>query len=121
MSNLVKLVEEKNHNPNVKALPEFRTGDTINVGVKIKEGDKSRVQYFQGTCIAIKAPGSYQGHFRVRKISDGVGVERVFPYHSPMIDSIKVVVKGKSRRAKHFYLRDRVGKAARIAIDYSRE
>jgi len=57
----------------------------------------------------------------VRKISDGVGVERVFPYHSPMIDSIKVVVKGKSRRAKHFYLRDRVGKAARIAIDYSRE
>ena len=121
MSNLVKLVEEKNHNPNVKALPEFRTGDTINVGVKIKEGDKTRVQFFQGTCIAMKAPGSYHGHFRVRKVSDGVGVERVFPYHSPIVDSIKIVARGKSRRAKHFYLRDRVGKAARIAIDYSRE
>jgi large subunit ribosomal protein L19 len=120
MSNLVKLIEEKNHNPQVKEFPDFRTGDTINVGVKIKEGEKTRVQFFQGTCIAMKAKGAYHGHFRVRKVSDGVGVERVFPFHSPVIDSIKVITKGVSRRAKHFYLRERVGKAARIAIDYSR-
>ena len=89
--------------------------------VKVKEGEKTRTQYFQGTCIAMKAPGNYHGHFRVRKMSDGVGVERVFPFHSPVIESIEVVMKGKSRRAKHYYLRDRVGKAARIAVDYNRE
>ncbi len=121
MSNLVKLVEQKHHNPKVKELPKFRTGDTVNIGVRIKEGEKTRTQYFQGICIAMKAPGSFHGHFRVRKISDGVGVERVFPFHSPVIESIEVLSKGKSRRAKHFYLRDRVGKSARIAIDYSRE
>ncbi len=121
MSNLVKLVEQKNHNPKAKELPEFRTGDTINVGVRIKEGEKTRTQYFQGTCIAMKAPGSYHGHFRVRKISDGVGVERVFPFHSPVVESVEILVKGKSRRSKHFYLRDRMGKSARIAVDYTRE
>jgi len=121
MSNLVQLVEKKHHNPKVKDLPQFRTGDTVNVGVRIQEGEKTRTQYFQGICIAMKAPGSYHGHFRVRKISDGVGVERVFPFHSPVVESVEILVKGKSRRSKHFYLRDRVGKASRVAVDYTRE
>lgn len=121
MSNLVKLVEKNHTVARAKELPEFRTGDTINVGVRIKEGEKTRTQFFSGTCIAMKAPGSYQGHFRVRKISDGVGVERVFPFHSPVVESVEILVKGKSRRAKHLYLRDRVGKASRIAVDYTRE
>jgi large subunit ribosomal protein L19 len=121
MSNLVKLVEKNHTITRAKELPEFRTGDTVNVGVRIKEGEKTRTQFFQGTCIAMKAKGSFQGHFRVRKISDGVGVERVFPFHSPNIESIEVVIKGKSRRSKHYYLRDRVGKSSRVAIDYNRE
>jgi large subunit ribosomal protein L19 len=121
MSNLVKLVEEKNKNAKVKDLPDFRTGDTVNVGVRIQEGEKTRTQFFQGICIAMKAPGNYHGHFRVRKISDGVGVERVFPFHSPVVESVEILVKGQSRRAKHFYLRDRVGKASRIAVDYTRD
>lgn len=118
---LIELVEKKHHHPKINELPDFRTGDTINVGVRIKEGEKTRVQFFQGTCIAMKAKGSFQGHFRVRKISDGVGVERVFPFHSPIIETVQVVSKGKSRRAKHYYLRDRVGKSSRVAIDYNRE
>lgn len=119
--NLVKLVEEKySANDKVKNFPAFRTGDTVEVGVRIREGEKTRIQAFQGTCIAMKNPGSLNGHFRVRKISEGMGVERVFPFHSPAVESIKVISKGKSRRAKHFYLRERTGKAARVAIDYSR-
>jgi len=121
LGKLIDLVEKKHHNPKAKDLPAFRTGDTVNVGVKIKEGEKTRTQFFQGTCIAIKANGSYQGHFRVRKISDGVGVERTFPFHSPNIESVEIVSKGKSRRSKHYYLRDRVGKSSRVAIDYNRE
>jgi large subunit ribosomal protein L19 len=121
LGKLIQLVESKQHNPKVKEMAEFRTGDTLKVGVRIKEGEKTRTQYFQGTCIGVKAHGSYQGHFRVRKISDGVGVERVFPFHSPVVESIEVLSKGRSRRAKHYYLRDRVGKSARVAIDYSRE
>jgi large subunit ribosomal protein L19 len=121
MSNLVKLVEQKHLSAKAKELPAFRTGDTVNVGVRIQEGEKTRTQYFQGICIAMKAPGSYHGHFRVRKISDGVGVERVFPFHSPVVESVEILVKGKSRRSKHFYLRDRVGKASRVAVDYTRE
>lgn len=118
--NLVELVEKNYSNENASKFPEFRTGDTVEVGVRIKEGEKTRVQAFQGTCISMKNPGKLNGHFRVRKISDGVGVERVFPYHSPAVETIKVISKGKSRRAKHFYLRERTGKAARVAIDYSR-
>jgi large subunit ribosomal protein L19 len=118
---LVTLVEQKQMNPKVKDLPDFRTGDTINVGVRIKEGEKTRTQYFQGTCIAIKAKGGLHGHFRVRKISDGVGVERVFPFHSPAVESVEVMSKGKSRRSKHYYLRERLGKSARVAIDYNRD
>jgi len=119
--NLVALVEKKYSNPNATKLPEFRTGDTLEVAVRIKEGEKTRIQNFQGICIAMKHPGQLNGHFRVRKMSDGVGVERVFPFHSPAVEGIKVIARGKSRRAKHFYLRERTGKAARVAIDYSRE
>jgi large subunit ribosomal protein L19 len=118
--NLVDVVEQKYSNPNATKFPAFRTGDTIEVAVKIKEGEKTRTQAFQGTCIAMKHPGKLNGHFRVRKLSDGVGVERVFPFHSPAVESITIVSKGKSRRAKHNYLRERTGKAARVAIDYSR-
>ncbi len=118
--NLIDVVEQKYSNPNATKFPAFRTGDTVEVAVRIKEGEKTRTQSFQGTCIAMKHPGKLNGHFRVRKISDGVGVERVFPFHSPAVESVTVVSKGKSRRAKHNYLRERTGKAARVAIDYSR-
>jgi large subunit ribosomal protein L19 len=118
--NLIDVVEKKYANPNAEKLPAFRTGDTVEVAVKIKEGEKTRTQVFQGTCIAMKHPGKLNGHFRVRKISDGVGVERVFPFHSPAVEGVTVISKGKSRRAKHNYLRERTGKAARVAIDYAR-
>ncbi|MFP5385771.1 MAG: 50S ribosomal protein L19 [Bacteriovoracia bacterium] len=118
--NLIDVVEKKYANPNATKFPAFKTGDTVEVGVRIKEGEKTRVQLFQGTCIAMKHPGQMNGHFRVRKISDGVGVERVFPFHSPAVEHVKIVSPGKSRRAKHNYLRTRTGKAARVAIDYSR-
>lgn len=118
--NLIDLVEKQHANPNIAKFPDFRTGDTVEIGVRIKEGEKTRVQLFQGTCIAMKHQGQMNGHFRVRKMSDGVGVERVFPFHSPAVESITVIAKGKSRRAKHNYLRERTGKAARVAIDYSR-
>lgn len=118
--NLIDLVEKKYANPKTTELPAFKTGDTVEVGVRIREGEKTRIQTFTGTCIAMKHPGQMNGHFRVRKISDGIGVERVFPFHSPAVESVKILSKGKSRRAKHFYLRERTGKAARIAVDYSR-
>jgi large subunit ribosomal protein L19 len=118
--NLVDVVNRDHANPNATKFPEFRTGDTLEVGVRIREGEKTRIQTFTGTCIAMKHPGQINGHFRVRKISDGIGVERVFPFHSPAVEAIKVISKGKSRRAKHFYLRERTGKAARVAVDYSR-
>ncbi len=118
--NLIDLVEKKYSNPNAEKISTFRTGDTIEVAVRIKEGEKTRIQNFQGVCIAMKHPGQMNGHFRVRKISDGIGVERVFPFHSPAVEGVKVIARGKSRRAKHNYLRNRTGKAARIAIDYSR-
>ena len=119
--NLVDVVEKLHANPNAKNILAFRTGDTVEVAVRIKEGEKTRIQIFQGTCIAMKHPGQMNGHFRVRKISDGVGVERVFPFHSPAVEGVKIISKGKSRRAKHNYLRTRTGKAARIAIDYNRD
>ncbi|MGO9132619.1 MAG: 50S ribosomal protein L19 [Methylovirgula sp.] len=98
----------------VRPIPEFQPGDTIIVNVKVKEGDRSRVQAYEGVCIA-RTGGGLNESFTVRKISYGEGVERVFPVYSPMIDSIKVVRRGKVRRAKLYYLRDRRGKAARIA------
>ena len=95
-------------------LPSFRSGDTVNVGGKVVEGSKSKVQNFEGVVIAISSGGGLDKTFTVRKISNGVGVERIFPLHSPNIDSIKVLKKGKVRRAKLYYLRELKGKAARI-------
>jgi large subunit ribosomal protein L19 len=97
-----------------KAVPEFRPGDTLRVGVKVIEGDRSRVQAFEGVCIA-RANKGIGSSFTVRKISFGEGVERVFPLYSPIIDKIEVVRRGDVRRAKLYYLRGRTGKSARIA------
>ena len=93
--------------------PEFQPGDTVVVNVKVTEGDRTRVQAYEGVCIA-RNGGGLNESFTVRKISYGEGVERVFPIFSPMIDSIKLVRRGKVRRAKLYYLRDRRGKSARI-------
>jgi large subunit ribosomal protein L19 len=97
-----------------RPVPEFRPGDTLRVGVKVVEGDLSRVQNFEGVCIARSNKG-VGSSFTVRKISFGEGVERVFPLYSPTVDSIEVVRRGAVRRAKLYYLRDRRGKSARIA------
>ena len=97
-----------------KQLPEFRPGDTLRVGVKVVEGDRTRVQAYEGVCIARSNKGM-GSNFTVRKMSFGEGVERVFPLYSPNIDSIEVVRKGAVRRAKLYYLRGRTGKSARIA------
>jgi large subunit ribosomal protein L19 len=94
-------------------VPEFQPGDTVVVNVKVTEGDRTRVQAYEGVCIA-RNGGGLNESFTVRKISYGEGVERVFPLFSPMIDSIKLVRRGKVRRAKLYYLRDRRGKSARI-------
>ncbi len=117
--NLIDQINKKSLNPNVEKWDKFRTGDTVAVHVKIPDGDKFRIQVFEGTCIAMKEKGGLNGNFRVRKISSGMGVERVFPFHCPNVEKVTVVNQGKSRRAKHFYLRDRKGKSARIAIDYT--
>lgn len=98
----------------VRSIPDFKPGDTLRVNVKIKEGDRERVQAYEGVCIA-RAGGGINENFTVRKISFGEGVERVFPLHSPIIDSIEVKRRGVVRRAKLYYLRDRRGKSARIA------
>jgi large subunit ribosomal protein L19 len=98
----------------LRAIPEFRPGDTIRVGVKVTEGERSRVQMYEGVCIA-RANKGVNSNFTVRKISFGEGVERVFPLYSPAIDSIEVVRRGAVRRAKLYYLRGRRGKSARIA------
>src|SRR4249919_1799815 len=97
-----------------KPIPEFRPGDTLRVGVKVIEGDRTRVQNYEGVCIA-RANKGMGSNFTVRKISFGEGVERVFPLYSPNIESIEVVRKGVVRRAKLYYLRGRTGKSARIA------
>ena len=97
-----------------RAVPEFAPGDTVIVNVKVVEGDRSRVQAYEGVVIA-RSGGGLNENFTVRKISYGEGVERVFPVYSPLIDSIKVVRRGDVRRAKLYYLRGRTGKSARIA------
>ena len=99
--------------PRRNKVPEFQPGDTVVVNVKVTEGDRTRVQAYEGVCIA-RNGGGLNESFTVRKISYGEGVERVFPIYSPMIDSIKLVRRGKVRRAKLYYLRDRRGKSARI-------
>jgi len=98
-----------------KEIPDFKAGDTIRVGYKVTEGTRSRVQNYEGVCIARKNGKGIAGSFTVRKISFGEGVERVFPLHSTNIDSITVVRRGRVRRAKLYYLRSRRGKSARIA------
>lgn len=106
-------IEKINQQQMRKDLPEFRPGDTVRVHVKIKEGDKERLQAFEGTVIAIKNKGMGRT-FTVRKISFGQGVERIFPVHSKVIDRIDVVRSGRVRRAKLYYLRKLKGKAARL-------
>ena len=96
-----------------KGLPQFRPGDAVRVHVKIKEGDKERIQVFEGTVISLRRAANHST-FTVRKISFGHGVERIFPLHSPVIEKIEVVRPGRVRRAKLYYLRGRRGKAARI-------
>ena len=96
-----------------KEIPDFQPGDTVLVNVKVVEGEKSRIQAYEGVCIG-RAGSGLNENFTVRKISYGEGVERVFPLYSPMLDSIKVVRRGKVRRAKLYYLRGRRGKSARI-------
>ena len=115
----MKTIEEINqHNVkkilSEKKLPEFFPGDVVKVGVRITEGKKERIQYFEGVCIAKKSR-DINSSFTVRKISFGEGVERTFALYSPIVDTIKVVRSGKVRRAKLYYLRDRTGKSARIA------
>ena len=94
-------------------IPEFRVGDTVRVHVRITEGDKERIQVFEGIVIR-RHRGRINATFTVRKVSYGIGVERIFPLHSPQIEKIEVVRRGRVRRARLFYLRDRVGKAARV-------
>jgi large subunit ribosomal protein L19 len=113
MADLIKLVEQEFTKVREAALPDFNPGDTINVHVKIKEGAKERVQQFQGTVIQRRGAGNSET-FTVRKVSNGVGVERIFPFVSPAIDKIEVVKQGKVRRAKLYYMKGRQGKSARI-------
>ena len=114
--NLIQQLEAEaiEHFGTTKTIPEFRPGDTLRVGVKVVEGDRARVQNFEGVCIARTNRG-VGSSFTVRKISFGEGVERVFPLYSPAIDAIEVVRRGAVRRAKLYYLRGRTGKSARIA------
>ena len=97
----------------MKDVPAFRAGDTLRVSVRVREGDKERLQAFEGICIARRGSG-VSASFTVRKISNGVGVERIFPVHSPMIAEVTVLRRGRVRRAKLFYLRSLAGKATRI-------
>lgn len=97
-------------------IPDFRSGDTVKVHVKIREGEKERIQVFQGIVIA-KRRGGLRSSFTVRKISYGVGVERIFPLHSPAVDKIEVVQRGRVRRSRLYYLRGLKGKAARIRTE----
>ena len=114
--NVIQTIEAENIAKflETKTIPDFRPGDTLKVGVKVVEGERTRVQNYEGVCIARSNKGM-GSNFTVRKISFGEGVERVFPLYSPNIDSIEVIRKGAVRRAKLYYLRGRTGKSARIA------
>ena len=113
MSDLIKEVE-KEFLEKESRHPDFKAGDTVNIHVKIKEGNKERIQQFQGTVIQRRHANSNGETFTVRKISNGVGVERIFPILSPSIDKIEIIRKGHVRRARLFYLRGKQGKAARV-------
>ncbi|MCI5797323.1 MAG: 50S ribosomal protein L19 [Firmicutes bacterium] len=108
--NMVDIIESENLK---KDVPEFNIGDTVKVFVKIKEGDKERIQAYEGVVIARKN-GSVRETFTVRRISYGVGVERTFPLHSPLIDHVEVTRQGKAKRAKLYYIRNLTGKAAKV-------
>ncbi len=110
MANIIDQIEKENMK---ETLPSFNIGDTVKVGVKIKEGDKERIQAFEGVVIS-KKNGGIRETFTVRKDSNGVGVERTFPIHSPLVANVEVVRKGAPRRAKLYYVRDLTGKAAKI-------
>lgn len=112
--NIIEQLEKEHMEELGKTVPDFAAGDTVKVNVKVREGDRERIQAFEGVCIA-KNGGGLNESFTVRKISFGEGVERVFPVYSPLVDSIEVIRRGKVRRAKLYYLRDRRGKSARIA------
>jgi large subunit ribosomal protein L19 len=112
--NLIQQLEAEQIVALAKEIPDFKAGDTLRVGYKVTEGTRSRVQMFEGVCISRKG-GGIAASFTVRKISFGEGVERMFPLYSTNVDSITVVRRGKVRRAKLYYLRDRRGKSARIA------
>ena len=112
--NLIQQIEAEEIAKAAKDIPEFRPGDTLRIGVKVIEGERTRVQNYEGVCIA-RANKGIGSNFTVRKMSFGEGVERVFPLYSPNIESITVVRRGVVRRAKLYYLRGRTGKRARIA------
>jgi large subunit ribosomal protein L19 len=113
-SKAIELVEQRNVKPEVRGqIPDFRVGDTVRVHTKISEGDKERIQIFEGVVIR-KKRAHVSTTFTVRKMSYGVGVERIFPLYSPRIDKIEVAASGKVKRARLFYLRDLQGKAARL-------
>jgi large subunit ribosomal protein L19 len=111
--NVIEQLEKEHLAELGKKRPEFAPGDTLRVNVKVREGDRERLQAYEGVCIG-RAGHGLNENFTVRKISFGEGVERVFPVYSPNVDSIEVVRRGKVRRAKLYYLRDRAGKSARI-------
>lgn len=112
--NLISELEQEHIAELGKTRPDFAPGDTLRVNVKVREGDRERLQAYEGVCIG-RAGHGLNENFTVRKISFGEGVERVFPVHSPMVDSIEVIRRGKVRRAKLYYLRERAGKSARIS------
>jgi large subunit ribosomal protein L19 len=113
--NIIEQLEAEQIEALGKDIPDFAAGDTIRVGFRVTEGTRTRVQNYEGVCIARKGGDGIAAAFTVRKISFGEGVERVFPLHSPSIDSITVVRRGRVRRAKLYYLREPRGKSARIA------
>ena len=113
--NLIAQLEAEQISALGKDIPDFKAGDTVRVGFKVTEGTRSRIQNYEGVCIARQSGSTIAASFTVRKISFGEGVERVFPLYSTNIDNIEVVRRGRVRRAKLYYLRDRRGKSARIA------
>ena len=113
MSSIVKYVQEQVARERENPLPDFKAGDNVVVAYRIVEGDKFRVQEYRGDVLQVKGSGATKT-FTVRKISNGIGVERIFPFASPNLESVKVLRRGKVRRSRLYYLRDRIGKKARI-------
>ncbi len=113
MSELIKLINEE-YKDKRASFPAFKAGDTVNVHVRISEGNKERIQQYQGTVIQRKNPNTNGETFTVRKVSNGIGIERIFPLLSPNLDKVEVLRRGSVRRARLYYLRGRQGKAARI-------